>query len=214
MHKVQREILKLMDDKNLADLSLREIAQLIGEEDQPQRIKHHILQLEKKGLVILNKMKKPIKRIIDKDVKNTNIVSLPIVGSANCGPATVFAEQNIESYLRVSEKLLKRKKREGLFVLRAEGNSLNKADINGESISDGDYVIIDSKDRNIKDGGYFLSVIDGCANLKRIEEDKKNNQIILSSNSTEDVPPIYIHEEDDYLINGKIVQVIKKPKID
>jgi len=214
MHKVQEAILKLMEKKNLADLSLREIAELIEEKNQPQRIKHHILQLEKKGLVILNKMKKPIKRIVDKEFKNTNIISLPIVGSANCGPATVFAEQNIESYLRVSEKLLKIKKREGLFVLRAEGNSLNKSDIDGKSISDGDYVIIDSKDREIEDGKYFLSILDGCANLKKVKKNKENDQIILLSESTEDVIPIYIHEDDDYLINGKVVQVIKKPKID
>lgn len=217
MNEVQVKILKLMDKKNLAELSLREIADLIGEKDQPQRIKHHILQLEKKGFVVLNKRGKPIKRIINGEIKNSNIVSLPIVGSANCGPATIFAEQNIDSYLKVSDKLLKTKKRKGIFVLKAEGNSLNKADIDGKSISDGDYVIIDSNYKNPKNGEFVLSIIDGLANLKEYREEKKQNkieQIILSSKSTEDVPPIYIHSDDDYMINGKIIQVIEKPKFD
>jgi len=214
---VQKAILKLMEKKNLADLSLREISELIGVKNQPQRIKHHILQLEKKGLIILNKMKKPIKRMVDKEFMSTNIISLPIVGSANCGPATIFAEQNIESYLKVSDKLLKTKKREGIFVLKADGNSLNKADISGKSISNGDYVVIDSNCKNPKNGEFVLSIIDGLANLKEYREERKNNkieQIILLSKSTEKIPPIYIHENDDYMINGKIIQVIKKPKID
>ncbi len=219
MHKVQTKVLKLMDKINLAELSLREIAELIGEKDQPQRIKHHILQLEKKGLVVLNRKGKPIKRIIDREIKSSNIVSLPILGSANCGPATIFAEQNIESYLKVSDKLLKTKKREGVFVLKAEGDSLNEADVDGKgtSISDGDYVVIDSNCKNPRNGEFVLSVIDGLANLKEYREEKKNNKIeriILSSKSTEEISPIYIHENDDYLINGKVIQVIKKPKID
>lgn len=211
MHKIQQKILNLMDEKELSDLSLREIADLIGEDGSPQKIKHHIMQLEKKRKVILNRKGKPIRKIKGGKIKN-NIISLPIAGSANCGPATILAEQNIEDYLRISKKLLKTNKKEDLFVIKAEGNSLNDAKIKGGPISEGDYVVIDGNYHNPKDGDYVLSIIDNMANLKRFKEDKKNNQIILESDSTEDIPPIYIHPDDDYIINGKIVQVIKNPK--
>ena len=48
--------------------------------------------------------------------------------------------------------------------------------------------------------------------IKKFNLDKKNNQIILSSESSEQHPPIFIHPDDSYFIGGKVVQVIKKPK--
>ncbi|MDD4989601.1 MAG: transcriptional repressor LexA, partial [Candidatus Pacebacteria bacterium] len=111
-------------------------------------------------------------------------ISIPVVGSANCGPADIIAEENIEGYLKISKKLLS--KRDGIFVLRASGNSMNDAKIGKEkkNIEDGDFVIIDSIDRDAKDGDYVLSIIDGKANLKKFKIDKKNNQITLISEST------------------------------
>ena len=38
--------------------------------------------------------------------------------------------------------------------------------------------------------------------------------VILQSQSTEYIPPIYLHEDDlaDYIVGGKVLQVIKAPK--
>lgn len=138
-------------------------------------------------------------------------IKIPVVGSANCGPATILANENIEGYLKVSRDQLKNK--EGVFALRASGNSLNKANIHGKNIEDGDFVLIDSKNRNPHNGEYVLSIIDGAANLKKYVNDNKNNQITLMSESSEDFKPIFIQEGDDFAINGKILTVIKKPKI-
>jgi len=215
MHKVQQDILNLMDKKDLTKLSLRKIASLIGKEGQPQTVKHHVMQLKKKELITVDSDNKPLKKITSGKIRNSNLVSIPILGSANCGMALLYADQvPVESYLKISEKLLKTKKREDIFILQAEGSSLNKADIDGKRtpILDGDYVVIDGSYKDPKNGDYVLSIIDGMANLKKFKEDRENNQIILLSESTEDIPPIYIHSEDDYMINGKIVQVIKKPK--
>ncbi len=90
---------------------------------------------------------------------------------------------------------------------------MNRAEVNGKKLEDGDYIIIDSEVQKPKSGDIVLSIIDGMANVKRYYEDKENNQIVLLSDSTHDFPPIYIHKDDDYHINGKVVQVIKKPKM-
>ena len=137
-------------------------------------------------------------------------ISLPIVGSANCGPADVIAEENIEGYLKVSRKTLSR--RTGVFVLRASGDSMNRADVKGNTIENGDFVIIDSTDRTARDGDYVLSIIDGAANLKRCKIGK-DNQIMLVSESSKTFKPILIHAGDDFAINGKIMCVMKKPKM-
>lgn len=212
MHIIQQKLLKLSGRHNLGEMKLRQIARLIGE-NHPQKIKHHLNQLEKGGFIKFDKRKKIIERIRLGAIKKTNFFAIPILGSANCGKATIFADENLEGYLKVSGKLLKKK--EGVFAIKAEGHSMNRANINGQFIDDGDYVIIDNKNRVPNNGDYVLSVIDDVANIKKFIFDKENNQIVLLSESTEKLPPIYIHPKDfsRYIVNGKVIQVIKKPKL-
>lgn len=193
-------------------MSLRQIGTLIGQKNSPQKIKHHMLQLEKNGLIKINRLEKEIAKTKPGSIINSKLISLPILGSANCGPATIYAEQNIEGYLTISGKLLSKKK--DIFAIKASGYSMNKANINGDSIEDGDYVIVDPKYRSVRNGDYVLSIIDGTANIKRYFNDRDNKRIILLSESSASFSPIFIHYDDmdSYLINGRIIQVIKKPK--
>ena len=131
--------------------------------------------------------------------------------SGECGPAQIFAESNIQGYLRVSSTLLDRRSQHRLFALKVDGPSMNKAEVRGRKIEDGDYIVIDSEDQHAKDGDVVLSIIDGMANVKKYYVDKENNQILLMSDSMQDFPAIHIHEDDDFSINGKIIGVIKKP---
>lgn len=133
-------------------------------------------------------------------------IKIPLVGAANCGPATIFAEQNIEGYLKVPLSEVNR--RSGIFALRAEGNSMNKARVKGKKIESGDFVIVDYQDKSAKNGDYVLSIIDGMANIKKLSIEK--GEMKLVSESTEDFKPIYIQSSDNYAINGKIIDVIKK----
>lgn len=136
-------------------------------------------------------------------------VSIPVLGSANAGQATIFAEENIEGYLKVPTKLINKK--DFVFALRVEGDSMNKAKIEGKNLNEGDFVLIDSEYRNAKNGDYVLSVIDGCANLKKFERNSKTGEIMLVSESNNPKhKPIYISSEDHFMINGKIINVIKK----
>ena len=135
-------------------------------------------------------------------------ISIPLVGSANCGPATMLAEENIEGYLSIPKTLIAKKS--GIFALRAVGNSMNRAKVKGKTIEEGDLVLIDSEDRNVNDGDYVLSIIDGSANLKKYSYDKKLGQVKLLSESSESFKPIFIMPGDDFAINGKIIAVIKQ----
>jgi repressor LexA len=147
-----------------------------------------------------------MKSILPKSVES---FSIPVLGSANAGPATSLAEENISGYLKVSHKDINRKN--GVFALRVEGDSMNKAKIAGKNLEEGDFVVIDSEYRNPKNGDYVLSVIDGCANLKKFERDNKTGEVLLVSESTNPKhKPIYISSEDNFMINGRIVNVVKK----
>jgi len=209
MHPIQEKILQRIDQGSLKGLTLRQIGELV-EEKFPQKIKHHINQLERKGLIKVSKDPKDITRTRSGTIKNTGLISVPIVGTADCGPATVFATENIQGYIKISRNILKKCK--NIFAIRAQGLSMNKAMVDGKTIEDGDYLIIDAERKNPKTGEIVLSVIDDMANVKRYIWDEKNNQVVLASDSTQSIPPIFIHEDDSFMINGTVIQVIKSPK--
>ncbi len=205
MHKLQEKLLRTIERKNLSGMTLRDIGSLVGEQSA-QKIKHHLSQLSKKGFIAYNTAKREVRKM--QEISKEGLVSLPIVGSANCGPATIFADENITGYLKVSKKMAPRGGK--LFVLRAEGNSMNKANIKGKSIEDGDFVLVDAEQQNPEPGRYIVTVIDDLANIKKFVPDAKNKRIILKSESTKDYLPIFIHENDKYKFSGRVIDVIKK----
>jgi SOS regulatory protein LexA len=211
MHKIQENLIKLLEEKNVNGMTLREIGDLIGEQF-PQKIKHHLEQLERKGFVSMDSKNKMYeKKNAEKSSATSPFFSIPIVGCANCGPATIFANENVEGYLKISKNILDRCK--NIFAIKAHGLSMNKASVKGQTIEDGDYLIIDSDNTVAANGDIVLSVIDEMANIKKYVWDEANNQVVLMSESTQEIPPIYIHEDDSFMINGKVIQVIKKPKL-
>jgi SOS-response transcriptional repressor LexA len=215
MHTIQAALLNLAKHQDLGGMSLRQIAKLVGVENKPQIVKHHLLQLEKAGLMQVNLEKgviKPTNRGFNPGEIKSLFYSLPVVGSANCGPATIFADARVEGYLKVSAKMLPRKKQD-LYVLVAEGPSMNQAQVRpGVTIESGDFVIVDSSYNNPKNGDIVVAVIDGMGTIKRYKNDRRNDRIVLESESTETFMPIFIHNGDDFLISGKVVDVIKKSK--
>jgi repressor LexA len=214
LHPIQEKLLRLAQNRNISSLSLREIGELVGDKSA-QKIKHHLQQLEKRGLLKIDRVKgtieKPQNGWIDGFLEGgKRLLQIPIVGVANCGPAEVLADENIVGYLRVSNSLVKRQNNNGLFAVRADGFSMNQAKVGGKNINDGDYLIIDGDDRVPDEGEVILSVIDGAANVKRFHKDAANHQVALVSDSSEDYAPIYVGPDDDFFVNGKVIDVIKR----
>jgi len=212
---LQKRIIDLAQRQNLYELSLKDIAETLNEKHR-QSIKHHLDQLKKKGIIVTDHENKKVIVAEPKGYKFANLFNLPILGSADCGRATTFAYEKIRGYLKVSSGIVGKKSPDGLFVVKASGDSLDQADtIPGGPVKDGDYVIVDCKNKDPQDGDYVLSVIDEQANLKRFYKDKKNRQIRLMSESSLNLPPIIIDFKDyssnpSYFINGVAIRVIKK----
>lgn len=219
MHPIQRKLLELSKKKNLAKLSLREMAKLIGmPQESPQKIKHHLLQLQKKGFFSLDRNQGVMNLIGDKSKKIeglseklSTLFSIPIIGVANCGPANIFADENFQGFLKVSNKLIHRSKPDGLFIIKADGFSMNKANIEGKTIDDGDYMVVDKNSLNPRTGDIVLAIIENKATVKRFIDDRENGQIVLMADSSFDYEPIFLHPDDDFQINGKVIGIIKKP---
>ncbi|HED05339.1 MAG TPA: hypothetical protein ENI61_01485 [Ignavibacteria bacterium] len=207
MHEIQEKLLKIINKRNLSGMSLRKIGSLVDVESA-QKIRHHLMQLSKKGFISFNSKDRKISHTTTTS-KDGIFLSLPIVGSANCGSETIFADEKIEGYLKVSKKIIPQGG--NLFVLHAEGNSMNKAIINNEkNIEDGDFVVVDANQRSPESGQYVVSIIDDKANIKKFIIDRENKRIVLKSESTQNYLPIFIHEDDQYQISGRVIDVIKK----
>lgn len=221
MHVIQEKLLSLAKKTNLASMTLRGMAKEIGLPDEPpQKIKHHLLQLQRKGFLTINREKGTMTSVTSgavvsqtRGANSSPIFSIPIIGSANCGEPSIFAEQNYQGFLRVSARLVGRQKPHGLFAIRADGSSMNRAEIDGRRLEDGDFAIIDSNSTSPKDGDVVLAVIDGKATIKRLINDRENEQVVLKADSSFDYEPIYLHEEDGFVISGKVIAVIKRPKM-
>ncbi len=212
MNATQRALLELSQKKDLSSLSLRQIGQLVGV-DHPQVVKYHIQKLEASNLLQLHGFRNKLK--VDKSVLGkSDLITIAIVGSANCGPATMVAEENIEGYLKVSSALLKPKNYKDLYALKAIGSSMNKANLDGKPINDGDYVIVDGSNRAPQTNQYVVATMNGLANIKKFYSDEVNNQIVLLSESSQDFLPIFIHPEDNQegIVSGVVVQVIRNPQ--
>lgn len=197
--------------------SLEEIASNFSFLTYPSSAYYHVKKLQNEGYIEReSNVPRSISIYTNKEVKTPFLktmgldsIRIPILGAVNAGPATIFAEENIEGYLKISRSSLNKK--DGIFALRVEGDSMNKAKIDKKNIEQGDFVLIDSQYRNPKNGDLVLSVIDDCANIKKFEKDNKTGEVKLVSESTNlKHKPIYISSEDNFMINGKIIGIIKK----
>ena len=211
LNPIQQRILNIAKKKDISHMSLTEINKIV-KADHLFKIKYHLEQLKKKNLIyidsdkITNRVAEPKSFLVD------NLLRIPIVGSANCGQACELAQEQIQGYLKISQRLVKSSNLASLIVVKAVGDSLNKANIQGESVEDGDYLIVDCK-KEPQNNDYILSVIDGAANFKKFFKDNKKEEIRLVSESTLDIPPIILHKDDietsGYLVNGVVIKVVK-----
>jgi len=206
MHPIQEKLLQLLKDQGSIPLKYREIGRRIGEK-YPQTVKHHIAALQEKALLVeQNGFLK-----LNRTDAQKGFLNLPFYGLASCGEATAFAEDTAEGYIRISPNALPRKNIAGLYILRAFGNSMNRAKVgpHERNIENGDFVVVDSTERDPKNGNYVVSIIDNCANIKKFQYEETSHQVALIAESSDEYLPIILHETDNFAVLGKVLDVIK-----
>lgn len=208
MHTIQDQILKVARKEDIGQLGLRKLGEKIGIE-HPQQVKYHLQKLIDAGRLIRTPF--GVLRVAAPSKALSNIFNIPILGQANCGQPLSTAEESDWGSLTLSPSLVKSKNTSKLFAVKAVGDSMNRAAVNGLSIEDGDYVIVDGSVEQPSSGAYVVSSVGGLANIKRFVRDETNKLIRLLSESSRDLPPIIIdpNDIDSYLIHGQVLSVIK-----
>ena len=207
MHEIQERLLALADTENLGSSSYYALAKRLGVANHGS-IKFHLDQLLEKGLLFRDVKSGSITKVTNGE-KFLGLLSIPIMGEANCGAATSIADDRVKEFLRLSPSLLPKAKLDRLYALKAVGNSMNASNIAGKPINNGDYVLVEKADE-AKNGDYVVSIFDEVANIKRLVFDPANSRVLLLSESTDPMPPIVVSEQDSgvYSIAGRVVGVV------
>jgi repressor LexA len=212
MNDSRERLLQLAHQRDISDIGLRELARELGVRN-PQTIKYHLQKLSDAGLLEFGERQSV--QIQHSKLGSSHLIRIPIRGLVSAGPATQIASNDVNGYLRISSRLLQSKNYKDLYALRVAGTSMNRANVGGKPINDGDYAIVDASKRSPRDGDYIIATVDNLANLKRFLFDKENNQIVLLSESSEDFLPIFVHPQDsnEGLVSGTVVQVVRQPSL-
>lgn len=164
----------------------------------PNGVKRHIDALIKKGYFKEKNNKYSL-------VPNTNdYIDIKVLGYANAGLPLALAEEN--QIGTITLKASNYKNPEDIFAVIIEGNSMNTQKINEKYLSDNSYAII-KREHHFIDGDTVLAVVDNSATIKNIVS--KEGYIVLYPNSDDNIHrEIYISENEDFYINGKVIDVL------
>ena len=170
----------------------------------------HLDALEKKGYIFRTSQPRGIHMAEnDDEIVYDYLVGVPILGYANAGIPMVSAEEENMGVLKIDKNILG--KRRNLFSLIIKGDSMDQAVIDGHTLKNGKYVVVE-KDADFDDGDIVVAIIDNCATIKRFKRGR--DMIVLYPDSSNPAnTPIYIDKNTDILINGKVVKVLENPAI-
>lgn len=130
--------------------------------------------------------------------------AIPLVGEVPAGPLMV-AEENIEGWFRLPTAALKPCTGK-FFLLRVRGDSMNKADVDGNRIENGDLVVV-RQESAAQPGDVVVAVIDGEATIKRFSRGPHYFILKPESRNPEHRPIIV---DRDFFIAGIVCSVLKK----
>lgn len=197
-----RPTLSMLQDKLIGKLKISSLNGVV----------QYLKSLENKGYISREKNKKAgISLLKASGVEfpeassHIRFFKIPVLGLANCGDPTVFAEQHTLETIKVSSKLIPSSSSTGVFMVKITGTSMNK-----RGLQDGDYAIIKHKNYcgEIQNGDIVLAVVNGLATIKTLI--KTIDTVILRPESTyKKHIPIFLHHEDNFFINGKLIGVFK-----
>ncbi|MEY4731237.1 MAG: hypothetical protein RL681_183 [Candidatus Parcubacteria bacterium] len=142
-------------------------------------------------------------KLLKRPNEGMETVMIPLVGEAPAGPMMV-TEQNITNWIRLPKKFLK-PAAGTYFLLRVRGNSMNKAEVIGGKIEDGDLVLI-RQESTANAGDIIVALIDGAVTIKRLMG-KPGNWFLRPETTEQGHYPIVLDER--FRVQGIVTMVVK-----
>jgi repressor LexA len=129
---------------------------------------------------------------------------VPIVGEAPAGQL-MPAEENMLGQVQMPKEFLKPPSAK-FFLLRVRGDSMNRSKVEGQTIEDGDLVLVRQQER-ADPGKIVVALVDGEATIKKLV--KGPGYYVLQPQSTDRKHrPIIVAQ--DFRVQGIVCRVFKK----
>jgi len=166
----------------------------VCDEGLREYFKNHILhnEIEEKA-----EQKKEIPNLKSPYITPFEMVSIPLVGSAPCGEP-LLGENNIEDMVMVDKNKIKPGVK--YFILRAKGDSMNKAGIN-----DKDLVLCRASEKG-ETGDRVVALLNGENVTIKYYDKKDGRRILLPKSTNSEHKPIIPKEGDS--VQGIVQEVI------
>ena len=166
-------------------------------------VTQYLEALEKKGFITRGYWFRSIK--LGNSIGFQTTLNIPILGYANAGTPLANAEENDYGVLPISKNIISWDE-SNYFVLKVEGTSMNKYEVQWKTIENGSYILIKKDATSLNSSDAFLFVVNNSATIKKYKQE--GNALYLLPESNDDYhKPIILSEDDNVLVNGKVVDV-------
>lgn len=190
--------------ENAKSPTIEELTVLLSQKSK-RWVVQYLEALEKKGFLSRWRGYRSIS--LGNNVWFQTTLNVPILGYANAWTPLVDAVEAWYWVLPISKKILTWDE-SNYFILKVEWTSMNKYEINSKTIDNWSYVLIKKDEKSLNSRDAFLFVVNWAATLKRYKKDGSNIYLLPESND-EYHNPIILSEEDNIMVNWKIVDVFK-----
>jgi repressor LexA len=196
LHPNQEKLLSLLEKNQNNPLNLSQLVREMGASSN-NLVLHHLKQLEKKGYLKRNEYNPSDYQVLTTPEKPISYINF--YGEARCGAQGCFIDGEPQDRIPMPSWLINFKT-ENAFMIKAKGNSMEP------NIFEGDCVIVQKKQEFYNDEIVVCS-INGVAVIKQYFKDLYGNILLKSFNKKH--PTIFLSQDDEILIVGKVEQIIK-----
>lgn len=131
-------------------------------------------------------------------------VAVPFYGGASAG-SPKLAEEDVRTWIRLP-KIYLRPPSSKFFLIRIDGDSMNKAEVDGGNIDDGDLVLVQHQ-VVARPNQVVAVLVDGLVVIKKLIK-QANYYVLMQVSQNTKHQPIIIGEEAR--VQGVVVRVFKK----
>jgi len=182
--------------------TIDELAELLSQKSK-RWVVQYLEALEKKGFLTRWRGYRSIS--LWNGIWFQTTLNIPILGYANAWTPLVEATESDYGTLPISKKIISWDEK-NYFVLKVEGTSMNNFEVWGKIIENGSYVLIKKDEINTNPKDAFLFVVNWAATLKRFKQDS-GTVYLLPESKDEFHKPIILSEDDQIMVNWKVVDV-------
>ncbi len=166
----------------------------------PRAVTQYLESLERRGLIERRRYERRGIRLVVRKDGEPMTVNIPVIASAGCDNANIFAQRNFGDYICVATELLQGVKKDNVVCVKAVGDSMVDA-----GIKEGDHVLVEVTEA-AEAGDLVVAIIDSFAVIKKLEF--ANNAVILSPVSSDPkYKPIIVSK--NFRLFGKVIDVIR-----